>query len=80
MKNGLLLLAIARAASAQCSMCRTALSAQAEYAAVLNTAILILLFPAVFLFCAIGIFTIRCARETRSATVAADSPADIEST
>jgi hypothetical protein len=69
MRSFLLLVALAHGAAAQCSMCRTA--SQAAQSAALNHAILILFVPAVALFCAIVILTIKHARDT---------PPDIEST
>jgi hypothetical protein len=69
MKNLLLLAALADGAAAQCSMCRTA--SQAARSAALNYAILLLFIPALALFCAIVILTIKHARDT---------PPDIEST
>jgi hypothetical protein len=79
-RSGLLMVAGVQAAVAQCSMCRTAASAQGAQAAVLNTAILILFFPAVILFGVIVIVTLRCARETPAATIKTDSAGDVEST
>jgi hypothetical protein len=61
-------------------MCRTAVPTQAAQPAVLNTAILMLFFPAVLLFCAIVTLTIKYPDPTRSAVIAPDSPPDIEST
>jgi hypothetical protein len=58
MRTALLLLAAVQIAAAQCSMCRTAAAAQS---AALNAGILILFVPAVMLFGAIVIFTVRCA-------------------
>ena len=45
---------------AQCSMCRTAASAQGEHAMrAMNAAILVLLVPAVALFCGVYVLAIR---------------------
>jgi L-methionine (R)-S-oxide reductase len=61
MRNALLLLASVQLAAAQCSMCRTAAAAQAEQSAALNSGIVILFVPALLLFGAIVVLTIRSA-------------------
>jgi len=49
----------------QCPMCRTAVAAQGQGAAdTFNSAILILLLPAVALFCGVFLFTWRSAGRT----------------
>jgi hypothetical protein len=53
------LLACAHLAIAQCSMCRTAAAAQGAQSAALDTAILVLFLPAVTLFAAIIVLTVR---------------------
>jgi hypothetical protein len=80
MRIALLLVMAAHTIAAQCSLCRTAASAQAAQSAALNNAILILFFPAVLLFCAIAILTLRYLRDGRSVSIAGDSPPDVEST
>ncbi len=45
---------------AQCAMCRTAAAAQAHAAGTINTAILILLLPAVALFSGVFLLAFRC--------------------
>jgi heme/copper-type cytochrome/quinol oxidase subunit 2 len=53
-------LAMAAAALAQCPMCRNAAAAQGpEAASVLDLAILVLLVPAVSLFCGVYYFSFR---------------------
>jgi hypothetical protein len=59
--------ACAHLALAQCSMCRTTAAAQGANTAVLNTAILVLFVPALTLFSAIAVATLkRSHREKRS--------------
>jgi L-methionine (R)-S-oxide reductase len=65
MKTALIWFSGAQVAAAQCSMCRTAASAQAAQSAVLNTGILILFLPALVLFSAIVILTVRYADPSR---------------
>lgn len=56
-----LLLALPSRVLAQCAMCRTAAAAQgARAASTLNTAILILLLPALVLFSAVFLLAFRC--------------------
>jgi hypothetical protein len=59
MKRVLPGLASAQIAAAQCSMCRTAAGVQAAQSDALNTGILILLVPALLLFTAVIIVTVR---------------------
>ena len=50
---------------AQCAMCRSAASAQSAHAShMLNTAILILLLPALMLFCGVFLMAFRMAAPT----------------
>ena len=79
MRSSLLLVMAAHTIGAQCSLCRTAASAQAAQSAALNTAILILFFPAVLLFCAIAVLTLRYMRDGDPVSIAGDSPPDVES-
>jgi hypothetical protein len=55
-----LLLAAEALMPAQCVMCRTAMAAQAQAAGTINRAILILLLPAVALFCGVFLLAFRC--------------------
>lgn len=61
------LLLAAAPAWGQCVMCQTAASAQqAQAAKAMNFAILILLLPAVTLFCGVIVFAFRCRNEAKS--------------
>jgi hypothetical protein len=59
MKRAVLWLGASQIAAAQCSMCRTAAGVQAAQSDALNTGILILLVPALLLFTAVIIVTVR---------------------
>ncbi len=58
---GAFLIAAAGQAFAQCSMCRTAAAAQAQAAGTINTAIVILLVPALVLFSGVFLLVFRSA-------------------
>ncbi len=60
----LALLGLAHSGLAQCSMCRTAAAAQGAQSSVIDSAILVLLVPALVLFGAIVLLTYRL-REQR---------------
>lgn len=66
----LLIAALAAApAFAQCSMCRTALAGQGpEAARAMNLAVLLLLTPAVALFCGIIALAFWCAKPCRKSS------------